>query len=72
MYSHLSYMEVMPERMVVKGETIGKTGVTGLAVGDHLHFSMLVHQTFVNPLEWWDGLWVQNNITSKIEAVERP
>jgi hypothetical protein len=72
MYSHLSYMEVMPERMVVKGETIGKTGVTGLAVGDHLHFSMLVHHTFVNPLEWWDGLWVQNNITSKIEAVERP
>jgi murein DD-endopeptidase MepM/ murein hydrolase activator NlpD len=36
---------------VEKGETIGHTGSTGLAGGDHLHFSMMVHHVFVNPVE---------------------
>jgi murein DD-endopeptidase MepM/ murein hydrolase activator NlpD len=47
---------------------IGRTGMTGMAAGDHLHFGMMVHGTFVNPLEWWDAVWITNNITSKIEA----
>ena len=72
LYSHLSHMAVAPEQMVAKGDIIGKTGRTGLAVGDHLHFSVLIHHTFVNPLEWWDSQWVQNNITAKIEAVGKP
>ena len=70
MYSHLSSYEVAKGQMVSKGERIGHTGVTGLAGGDHLHFSMLVHQTFVNPVEWWDAAWILNNITAKIEAVQ--
>jgi murein DD-endopeptidase MepM/ murein hydrolase activator NlpD len=57
--------------MVSKGETIGKTGVSGLAGGDHLHYSMLVHQTLINPVEWWDSTWIRNNISTKIEAVKR-
>lgn len=72
MYAHLSHMGVAPGQMVAKGETIGNTGQTGLAAGDHLHFSILVHQTFVNPLEWWDGQWIENNITAKIDAVGTP
>jgi murein DD-endopeptidase MepM/ murein hydrolase activator NlpD len=55
--------------MVKKGEVMGRTGMTGLAGGDHLHFSMLIHHTFVNPVEWWDATWIKNNITSKIKAI---
>ncbi|WP_054031993.1 M23 family metallopeptidase [Desulfatitalea tepidiphila] len=69
MYSHLSQMTATEGRMVSKGDIIGATGVTGLAGGDHLHYGIMIHHTFVNPMEWWDGQWVRNNITSKLEAV---
>ena len=69
MYAHLNASDVTKGQQVVKGDTIGRTGSTGLAGGDHLHFSMLVHNTFVNPVEWWDAAWIENNILSKIEAV---
>jgi murein DD-endopeptidase MepM/ murein hydrolase activator NlpD len=72
MYSHLSGIRVAPGQMVSKGDILGSTGTTGLAAGDHLHFSMLVHQTFVNPIEWWDSQWIKNNISNKLKgAVER-
>lgn len=66
LYSHLSSMSVQDGQMVRKGDIIGRTGTTGLAGGDHLHFSVLVHNTFVNPIEWWDGSWIENNISSKL------
>ena len=69
-YAHLSRMDVEKEQMVAKGDLLGKTGRTGMAAGDHLHFSMMVHNTFVNPLEWWDGTWIKNNVTAKIDAVK--
>ncbi len=69
MYAHLNRSDVSQGQQVSKGETIGRTGSTGLAGGDHLHFSILIHNTFVNPIEWWDPAWIINNIVSKIEAV---
>ncbi len=69
MYAHLSRSDVSIGQQVSKGDTLGRTGSTGLAGGDHLHFSILVHNTFVNPVEWWDAAWIKNNILSKIEAV---
>jgi murein DD-endopeptidase MepM/ murein hydrolase activator NlpD len=69
MYSHLSSFTVKKDQMVSKGEIIGRTGVTGLAGGDHLHFGILVHNTFVNPIEWWDESWIKNNISDKIDTV---
>ncbi len=70
MYSHLSRIDVQVDQMVIKDEPIGLTGKTGMAGGDHLHFSIVVHNTFVNPVEWWDAMWIKNNITSKIKDVE--
>ena len=70
MYSHLSFIGVKAGQQVDKGAIIGRTGSTGLAGGDHLHFSMLIHDTFVNPVEWWDPKWIQNNVTSKIDQVK--
>jgi murein DD-endopeptidase MepM/ murein hydrolase activator NlpD len=69
MYSHLSRIDVAADQTVGRGATLGLTGMTGLAGGDHLHFSMLVRSTFVNPIEWWDDHWIRHNVTDKIEAV---
>ncbi len=62
MYSHLSQMEVKQGERVEKGKTLGLTGTTGLAGGDHLHFSVLVHGDFVNPTEWWDAHWLKDQV----------
>jgi murein DD-endopeptidase MepM/ murein hydrolase activator NlpD len=70
LYSHLSRINVKEDEQVNKGDMIGKTGQTGMAGGDHLHYGMFVHDVFVNPLEWWDASWIKNNVTSKIEAVK--
>jgi len=67
MYSHLSQIAVKAGDRVARGDKLGRTGSTGMAGGDHLHFSMLINDTFVNPVEWWDIKWIQNNVTSKIE-----
>ena len=69
MYAHLSRIDVEPDAVVSKGDIVGLTGTSGLAGGDHLHFSMIVAHTFVDPVEWWDADWIHNNITTKIEAL---
>ncbi len=71
LYSHLSEIRVSEGDSVAKGDIIGLSGLTGLAGGDHLHLSIIVHNVFVNPVEWWDANWIKNNITSKIDAVEQ-
>jgi len=40
-----------------------------MAAGDHLHFGMMVHNTFVNPVEWWDGTRIKNNVMTKINDI---
>jgi murein DD-endopeptidase MepM/ murein hydrolase activator NlpD len=68
MYAHLSHIGVEPGDRISKGDILGRTGISGLAGGDHLHFGMLIHDTFVNPVEWWDKNWIQHNVLSKIET----
>ncbi len=70
MYSHLSRIQVARNKSVSKGDIIGATGSTGLAGGDHLHFGMLIHHTFVNPIEWWDKNWIRHNITDKLKSAK--
>jgi murein DD-endopeptidase MepM/ murein hydrolase activator NlpD len=62
LYSHLSQIGVAVGELVDKGSAIGLTGTTGMAGGDHLHFSILINGIFVTPLEWWDQNWLQVNI----------
>lgn len=68
LYAHLSAVNVDPGRSVNKGDVIGTSGETGLAGGDHLHFSVLLNGRFVDPREWWDPHWIQDNVTKKMEA----
>ena len=42
--------------------------MTGLAGGDHLHFTMLVNGQMVNPVEWWDPHWIQDRILRKLRT----
>ena len=64
LYSHLSQIDVAVGTMVEKDTVLGLTGTTGMAGGDHLHFSMLVNGIFVDPIEWWDEEWVKLHMLS--------
>ena len=64
LYSHMSQLGVAKNDTVEKGAVLGLTGTSGLAGGDHLHFSVLINGIFVNPVEWWDKQWLQLNILS--------
>ena len=66
LYAHLSEISVKAGQAVTRGETLGASGSTGLASGDHLHFSILVGGEFVNPTEWWDAHWIRDNVTGKL------
>ncbi len=72
LYGHLSSIEVKVGQMVDKGQEIGRSGATGLAGGDHLHFSVLVNGHFVTPIEWWSDKWVADRITRKLQEAGAP
>ncbi len=65
-YGHLRAIEVKPGDIVKKNQTLGRSGSTGLAGGDHLHYSMQVDGVQVNPVEWWDEHWIHDRIRSKL------
>ena len=64
LYAHLSSIDTSLGDLVEKNQLIAHSGATGMAGGDHLHFSMLVHGIFVTPREWWDQHWIDVNINS--------
>ena len=68
LYGHLSSIDVKVGDSVTKGQVLGRSGMTGLAGGDHLHFTMLVGGRPVNPVEWWDAHWIQDRVLSKIST----
>jgi murein DD-endopeptidase MepM/ murein hydrolase activator NlpD len=67
LYGHLSSIDVKVGETVDKGKVMGRSGMTGLAAGDHLHFTMLVNGRPVNPVEWWDPKWMQDRVFRKIK-----
>ena len=62
LYSHLSRIETIVDDIVDQGSIIAYSGATGMAGGDHLHFSILISGLFTNPLEWMDQNWIELNI----------
>jgi hypothetical protein len=69
LYSHLSSIDTTVGTLADKDQPIGRSGATGMAGGDHLHFSMLVHGLFVAPVEWWDQHWIDVNIKSALNGL---
>ena len=68
LYGHLSEIAAQKGQAVAKSESLGKSGTTGLAGGDHLHFAMLLGGGFVDPLEWFDPKWIAEHIEGKLET----
>jgi murein DD-endopeptidase MepM/ murein hydrolase activator NlpD len=66
LYAHLSTIDVREGDAVQKGHVLGRTGTTGLAGGDHLHFTMLVNGVAVNPIEWWSAQWMEDRVFRKV------
>ncbi len=65
-YAHLTKPLVGIGDRVERGAIIGNTGSTGLSLGDHLHFGVLVQGHEVWVAEWMDSKWIENNITKVI------
>lgn len=71
LYSHMSEILVNVGDEVKKGDIIARTGTTGLAGGDHLHFGMLVGGIQVQPIDWLDKNWIKNTITDRLAAAAK-
>lgn len=70
LYAHMSSVDVKVGDKISKKQIIGRTGRTGLAAGDHLHFGVYIQGIPVRPIEWWDGKWIKDNIMKKINNVK--
>ena len=71
LYGHCSSIDVAKGDEVRPGEKIANTGKTGYAMGDHLHFGVLVQGVEVRPQEWMDRKWIQLNISDIIKAAKK-
>jgi murein DD-endopeptidase MepM/ murein hydrolase activator NlpD len=72
LYGHLSSIDVKPGDAVDKEQVLGRTGATGLAIGDHLHYEVLVNGISVTPLEWWDAKWMRDRVNKPLKEAGLP
>ncbi|MGZ8255107.1 MAG: M23 family metallopeptidase, partial [Burkholderiaceae bacterium] len=68
LYSHLNSIDVKQGDTVARRQPVGRTGETGLAAGDHLHYGVYLNGIAVLPVEWWDQKWIDDNITPKLDG----
>ena len=66
LYGHLMSFDVKVGDSVTRGQQVGRSDSTGLAGGDHLHFTLLVGGRMVNPVEWWDPHWMTDRVDRKL------
>ena len=70
LYAHLSSLDVGEGDEVETGQQLGRSGSTGLAGGDHLHFTMLLAGRAITPIDWWSQQWVEDRILRKLREAE--
>ena len=66
-YGHMSEIDVHEGDMVKRGQIMGKSGMTGMAGGDHIHFGMQLDGVQIDPKEWWDAHWIKDHITKRLD-----
>lgn len=67
LFGHCSSLNVNVGDNIVSGFHLANTGKSGYAMGDHLHFGILVQGIEVRPDEWMDESWIKLNITNVID-----
>ena len=67
LYGHMSSIDVKPGQMVKKKDVLGRSGETGLAAGDHLHFGLFLQGVPINPTEWWDAKWIKEHVLDRFQ-----
>lgn len=72
LYAHLSSIAVKEGDAVAKEQELGRTGSTGLALGDHLHYEVLINGVSVTPLEWWDANWIRDHVGRPLREASLP
>jgi murein DD-endopeptidase MepM/ murein hydrolase activator NlpD len=72
LYGHLSALDVKVGDAVDTGQVLGRSGATGLALGDHLHYEVLVNGISVTPLEWWDAKWMRDRVNKPLKDAGLP
>ena len=70
LYGHCSQLLVNEGDEVQAGEVIAKTGKTGLAMGDHLHFGVVIQGIEVRPVEWFDQSWIKKFIDNVFKQAD--
>ncbi|QKF92784.1 M23 family metallopeptidase [Campylobacter sp. CCUG 57310] len=71
LYGHCTSLTVKTGDEVKAGDIIGTTGVSGLAMGDHLHFGMIVQGIEVRPEEWMDTGWMKDNVSGVLNSAKK-
>ena len=71
LYGHCSSIKVNSGDDITKKEVIANTGKSGYAMGDHLHFGVLVQGIEVRPQEWMDKQWIKLNISDVIKSAKK-
>jgi murein DD-endopeptidase MepM/ murein hydrolase activator NlpD len=71
LYGHCSSLHVEKGDKIQPLQTIANTGKSGYAMGDHLHFGVLVQGIEVRPQEWMDKHWIKLNITKIIKTAKK-
>ncbi len=71
LYGHCSNILVQKGDRVAAGTVIAQTGKSGLALGDHLHFGILVQGVEVRPEEWMDSKWIRDNVDKIFKEADK-
>jgi murein DD-endopeptidase MepM/ murein hydrolase activator NlpD len=72
LYAHLSSIDVQVGDAIEHDGQLGRSGATGLAGGDHLHFTMLLGGNAITPIDWWSSQWIQDRVMRKLVDAGAP
>jgi murein DD-endopeptidase MepM/ murein hydrolase activator NlpD len=72
LYAHLSSIDVNAGDIVDADQVLGRSGSTGMAGGDHLHFTLLLAGNAITPIDWWSSKWVNDRIVRKLREADTP
>ncbi|MCJ7764324.1 MAG: M23 family metallopeptidase, partial [Thiovulaceae bacterium] len=70
-YGHCSNFMVKEGESLHSNTTVAKSGRSGYAMGDHLHFGVLVQGIEVRPQEWMDQDWIRKTVTDPMRDAKK-